>query len=333
MKRSILYSLVSAVLLLFAATSSVSALDAGRPININDFRDVAQSDWFYAPVSFGMEIGLFNGTGPTSFSPNAPVTRAMFVTILGRFHEKTVADNFGDEKYETPSFTDVKDSDYYAKVLPWAVECGLIQGIGNHMFGPNQAITREDMATILYRYAEYVKLDITYSEKSYLTFSDTASVSNYAETPLKWCTDKNLINGYKNLLEPKAITNRGQCAQVFYNLSTMFDVERALQSLFQTEDISKIELRDGNTGETVTITDWETIKNIRQVLGGFRYNATEIIQADGWRYAIAIYPYADGGGVPQVIILGNGSLTLNAITYYTKNANYFDPLFQMFNPS
>ena len=112
------------------------------------FTDVREADWFYDDVVYAYENGLFSGTSDTTFSPNASMTRAMLVTVLYRLEgQPTVSGRSG--------FSDVKLNSYYEDAVTWAADNGIVNGTGATTFSPNANVTREQMAAILYRYAQY----------------------------------------------------------------------------------------------------------------------------------------------------------------------------------
>lgn len=117
------------------------------------FIDISMDDWFYDPVAWVYEQGLMTGTSATEFSPNTTTTRAMIVAILHRLEESPSVESAG--------FSDVADSDWYADAVNWAASEGIVGGFGDNTFQPNSPITREQMASILYRYAEYKGLDVS----------------------------------------------------------------------------------------------------------------------------------------------------------------------------
>ena len=172
------------------------------------FTDVRESDWFYEDVVFAYENGLFAGTSDTTFSPNASMTRAMLVTVLYRLEgEPTV--------YGRSGFSDVQYNGYYEDAVTWAAGNGIVNGTSTTMFSPNANVTREQMAAILYRYAQYKKYN-TAASSSLNGFTDYATVSGYAVTPMQWSVAEKLVNGSAGKLMPTGNATRAQVAAILH---------------------------------------------------------------------------------------------------------------------
>ena len=181
---------------------------ASKPEVKLPFTDVSTSDWFYDDVAFVYENGLFSGTDSRSFSPNASMTRAMLVTVLYRLEgEPTVTGR--------SSFTDVRSGAYYEKAVIWAAANGIVTGTDSTSFSPDAKVTREQLAAILYRYAQYRKLDTDASAKLN-SFTDADSVSAYASEALGWAVSEGLINGVSGKLMPKGDATRAQVAAILH---------------------------------------------------------------------------------------------------------------------
>jgi len=171
------------------------------------FTDVSKTDWFYENVSYMYNNGYMNGTSDTKFSPNDTLTRGMVVTMLYRVHgEPTV--NY------TSTFTDLKQ-DWYKDAVAWAARNGIVNGFDTKTFGPDRAITREQLAAILYRYADYIK-DSTYSNQSLTGFTDYRSVSSYATDAMEWAVYEGIITGSAGKLMPTGSATRAQAAAMFH---------------------------------------------------------------------------------------------------------------------
>lgn len=181
---------------------------ASKPEVKLPFTDVSTSDWFYDDVAFVYENGLFSGTDSRSFSPNASMTRAMLVTVLYRLEgEPTLTGR--------SSFTDVRSGAYYEKAVIWAAANGIVTGTDSTSFSPAAKVTREQLAAILYRYAQYRKLDTDASAKLN-SFTDADSVSAYASEALGWAVSEGLINGASGKLMPKGDATRAQVAAILH---------------------------------------------------------------------------------------------------------------------
>ena len=172
------------------------------------FTDVRESDWFYEDVAFAYENGLFAGTSDTTFSPNASMTRAMLVTVLYRLEgEPAVSGRSG--------FSDVTFNSYYEDAVTWAADNGIVNGTSITTFSPNANVTREQMAAILYRYAQYKKYN-TAASSSLNGFTDQASVSGYATASLEWAVAEKLVNGSAGKLMPTGNATRAQVAAILH---------------------------------------------------------------------------------------------------------------------
>lgn len=173
----------------------------------NPFSDVAEGDWFYDAVKFVNESGLMNGMSDTTFAPNDTLTRAMFVTILYRADGEP-------EVGGTMSFTDVESGSWYEKAVIWAVNNGIVNGITETEFAPNAEITREQMATILYRYAAYKGYDV--SVRGETSYTDKADVSPFAGDAVTWAFSKAVMSGHEGgSFAPQENATRAQAAAVF----------------------------------------------------------------------------------------------------------------------
>ena len=172
------------------------------------FTDVRETDWFYDDVVFAYENGLFSGTTATIFSPYAPMTRAMLVTVLYRLEgEPAVTGRSG--------FSDVTIGSYYEAAVTWAADNGIVNGTSATTFSPSKNVTREQMAAILCRYAQYKQYG-TSASASLSAFSDAAAVSTYAKAPLSWAVAEKLVNGTDGKLLPRASATRAQVAAILH---------------------------------------------------------------------------------------------------------------------
>ena len=170
------------------------------------FRDVRPEDWFYADVRYVYEAGLMNGTAEGLFSPDLFTSRAMLVTVLWRLSGSPVVN------YYMP-FADVDQAAWYAEAVRWAASCGIIAGYENGNFGPNDPITREQLAAILYRCATYRQEDTSIgADTNILSFTDAASVSEYAVPALQWACGAGILQGADGALLPAHPATRAQTA-------------------------------------------------------------------------------------------------------------------------
>ena len=169
------------------------------------FTDVAESAWYADAVRFVYENELMTGVTTTTFGPNVTTSRAMLATILYRLE--------GEPSVGSSDFTDVESGMYYTEAVAWASSKGIVTGYGDGTFLPNKAITREEMAAMLYRYASYKGYDVT-NMKDLSGYSDAASVSSYAVEALQWATGEGLVTNMDGALNPTGSATRAQLATI-----------------------------------------------------------------------------------------------------------------------
>jgi len=172
----------------------------------NPFTDVKADDWFYGDVEYVATKGLYKGTTTTTFSPNAQMTRAMVVTVLWRLSDQPEVEGvYGN-------FADVEQGSYYEKAVAWASKNELVKGYGGGFFGPHDPITREQLAVILYRFAE--SPEFTAAE---LEFVDAGDVSEWAVDALVWACAEKLIKGKDgNIFDPLGTATRAEVAALLH---------------------------------------------------------------------------------------------------------------------
>ena len=169
------------------------------------FRDVNENDWFHEAVDFAIANGLFNGMSDTTFEPNTPMTRAMLVTVLWRYA--------GQHMEGSNTFSDVPNGQWYTDAVAWAAYNNIVGGVGNNRFNPNGNVTREQMATILYRYAASIGID-TSARADISGYPDARNVSSYATDAMRWAVAMGLINGSEGKLLPQGNATRAQVATI-----------------------------------------------------------------------------------------------------------------------
>lgn len=176
----------------------------------NPFKDVSETDWFYEAVAYVYNKDLIQGTSTTTFNPNATTTRGMVVTILYRLA--------GSPTVISPcTFDDVEPNAYYKDAITWAAANGITSGYGNDKFGPNDPITREQLATFLYRYAKYKELDVSICEDTnILSYNDAFNISEYAIPAMQWLCGEGIMQGYNGNLMPADNGTRAQVAALLY---------------------------------------------------------------------------------------------------------------------
>ena len=179
-------------------------------VNGASFRDVSENAWYADAVKLAVERGLTNGTGPDTFSPNSPVTRAMFVTMLSRMH--LITDGSAVIRGKT-GFPDVPADKWYSEPASWAADLGVVKGV-NGLFLPDSSITREQIVTMFYRYAQSQGLDLS-GGGDLSGFRDAAAVSGWAEEAVRWACGTGLLQGSEGLLDPGGNATRAQVVTLF----------------------------------------------------------------------------------------------------------------------
>lgn len=191
------------------ANTTVYAKWTEAPVSGLPFGDVKTADWFYNDVKYVYEKGMMAGTAADVFAPNATTTRAMIVTILYRLEGSPAVTG-------TSAFVDVPAGQWYTDAVNWAAANQIVKGTSATTFAPNDSITREQMAAILYRYAQYKGYDVT--KKADLSgYSDNSQVSAYAKDALAWANAAKLINGVTNTtLAPQGNATRAQVSAILH---------------------------------------------------------------------------------------------------------------------
>lgn len=180
------------------------------------FTDVKSNDWFADAVDYVVSKGYFKGTSATTFGPDESMSRAMFVTVLGRMA------GVDADSYVNTLFSDLATNAYYEGFVVWAQQNGIVQGTSDTTFAPNESVTREQMAVFLYRYAAYLGMDVSVNGSSALnSFADASSVSPWARDAMAWAVSKGIITGTDRGLEPLATASRAQVAQIIYRFDAL----------------------------------------------------------------------------------------------------------------
>ena len=171
------------------------------------FPDVTEGDWFYDAVRYAYETGLMDGVGDSLFAPNSETTRAQLVTILYRLEGEP-------EVSGTSGFTDVEDGTWYTDAVAWAAANGIVNGVSETEFAPGKDITREQLATILFRYAEAKGYDVS-ARADLSAYTDADQIQSYAAESVAWAVAEGLIQGFEdNTLRPAGNATRAQIATI-----------------------------------------------------------------------------------------------------------------------
>ena len=175
------------------------------------FTDVTSGDWFYDAVAYVYDKGMMEGTTDTTFAPAMNLTRSMIAQVLYNLEERPEAPG-------AAGFTDVAAGAWYADAVNWAAARGIVKGYDTGAFGPEDSVTREQLAAILYRYAQAKGYDTTQGGMAVREFSDSASISDWAQTAMSWAVNAQVLSGKGNgVLDPQGTATRAEVAQMLMN--------------------------------------------------------------------------------------------------------------------
>lgn len=286
------------------------------------FTDVKETDWFYDAVGYVYKNGMMSGTGNNQFSPNVTTTRGMIVTILYRLE--------GSPAVSSASFDDVAAGEYYANGVYWAAANGIVSGYGNGQFGPNDPITREQMAAILYRYAQHKEYETAVSE-DVSSFTDGASVSSYAVEPMNWAVGTGLLSGVgNNMINPTGNATRAEAATILTRYCKGFEVqlpgEDTTAEDYYTANAELIEIIKAdesddvlNETEVKELLDnrgfGENTAYYKYLINGSRVNETAITEGSGERYPMYQTVYLSEDEDIWIIYVINGSIFAYPISF------------------
>ena len=192
-------------------------MDENPGTGVNPFTDISEKDWFYGDVMFVYENGLMLGTSKTLFSPHGTAMRGMMATILWRMEGSPVPKGKN-------SFTDVEAGKWYADAITWTTENGIFAGYGKDKFCPDDPITREQLAAIFYRYADYKGYDLTV-KGDLDKFKDADKITDYAKTAMGWAVGSGLVKGKSgNLLDPQGTATRAEIAAMLHRFIEKYEL-------------------------------------------------------------------------------------------------------------
>ena len=192
-------------------------MDENPGTGVNPFTDISEKDWFYGDVMFVYENGLMLGTSKTLFSPHGTAMRGMMATILWRMEGSPVPKGKN-------SFTDVEAGKWYADAITWTTENGIFAGYGKDKFCPDDPITREQLAAIFYRYADYKGYDLTV-KGDLDKFKDADKITDYAKTAMQWAVGSGLMKGKSgNLLDPQGTATRAEIAAMLHRFIEKYEL-------------------------------------------------------------------------------------------------------------
>lgn len=183
-------------------------------VDIKNFGDVREDDWFYTAIEFAVKNNLFKGVSETEFAPEDYMTRAMLVTVMYRLENVDSASEEDFIEDLTNVFADVPDDEWYTKAVIWASNNGIVNGVTDTEFAPNENITREQMAAIIYRYAKFKGYD-TEKFGDISSYTDVSDISDWAEECFRWVIETGIINGTTDsTLSPLEMATRAQVATI-----------------------------------------------------------------------------------------------------------------------
>ncbi|MCL6604290.1 MAG: S-layer homology domain-containing protein [Paenibacillus sp.] len=221
-----------------------------------EYNDVSESAWYYTAVDFAKEKNLMDGTGGGNFEPETPMTRAMLVTVLHRIGGSPIVPGNG-------GFSDVSEGSYYTSAVAWAEANQIVTGLGDRKFSPNSLITREQFATILYRYAVAKRYD-TSAYTPFDGYTDASQVSSYAKTAMHWMVGTQNMQGSGGRLLPLGSATRAQVATMLTRFMQNIAKEEAAEPTApaQPKDNERITMKIivGNTTFTAKMYDNETTR-------------------------------------------------------------------------
>lgn len=253
MKRKSVITLAT-VLVFTTAILIVNATGIGNTNNIqtkdendyvNLFSDVNISDWFYDDVNYVRQHNLMTGISENEFSPVSSTTRGMIVTILWRLENKPNENGFG--------FEDVDDNTYYHDAVIWASNNEIVSGYNNKLFGPNDMATREQFATIMYRYAVYKNYDVS-NIAELEKYTDSSQISDYAVESLKWANATGLITGTsETTISPKDNVQRCQIAAILKRFCTNAAEQNEIGSVYEEHNNKKQTMTNKNNSHSEVV--------------------------------------------------------------------------------
>ena len=184
------------------------------------YTDVPADMWCHAAVDYVTENGIMQGYGNKIFNPNKDLTRAQLAKLLYNLENPT-------EKADTDvTFSDVAEGDWCYDAVMWAASAGVVKGYTDGTFRPNTPVNRQEMVTMIYRYAQYKDLDTTHDADGWTAFEDSASIGNFAKDAVAWAAENGVVNGYTNgTFKPRGTATRGHVAQVMMKFAVAYELK------------------------------------------------------------------------------------------------------------
>ncbi len=234
------------LLLVLSLTTGVLAADPGAMTDI-------EGHWAYSAIADCMDAGLFQGVSDTAFDPDGSMTRGMFVTVLGRL--AGVDETEYQTWYQSSLYTDVSAGAYYSPYVTWATRYGIVNGMGNGCFAPEEKVTREQIATMIVRFLSIYNYELSTSAELLVdAFTDADRVSDYAADSVEALRMTGVINGYDNgdgtyRFEPQGTATRAECAAIFSRVRqglSIYDGREIVEPQALTLEPTALELRPGD---------------------------------------------------------------------------------------
>ena len=257
--------------LMAAAVMSSAASAVSYPAK--EFKDVSNSSWYADAVQYVYQNGIFAGMSETEFAPEIPMTRGMFVQVLANQTE-----GYDAAAYTKSPFEDVKEGDWFAPAVQWALENGVAAGRNSDYFYPLDEITREEAVTLLFKYAKLIGVEVYGSDSPMWVMGDGIEAAEWAYEPFNWALSNNIIAGIENgYIHPKELAARAQMAAVFSNVRDYFPAEKTITRKVMTyrgtdadgdAELSleiqmngrypsfKLRRQDDSSGDSLNYTEW-----------------------------------------------------------------------------
>lgn len=281
-----------------------------------------EGNWAHEGIDFVIANGIMEGTGENIFSPDASVTRGMIVTILYRMDGQTGA--------YSNDFTDVSDDAWYANAVGWAEINGIVYGYGDGEFGPDDVLTREQMAVIIYRYVttmtDYVleESDNGTDGDALDSVTDPGEISNWAREAVIWALDNGILNGTQTsgatTVSPAGTATRAQIAAIIMRVCELLEAYKEMN--LNIENAASIVLKSGNTGTEIEITEADIIEEITVHFNSLTFRKDGEVDSDGWTYWLKWYD-ADGNLISDIVVLSSDKIAYGDY-YYTAEDGVID---------
>lgn len=283
-----------------------------------DFTDVSEKKWYYDEVVRAYDEGIMVGVSESEFAPDAPLTREMFVTALSRIAMTST------EEYDEPKsvFSDVKTNKWYSSAIEWAATTGIVYGINENEFGIGEEITREQMATFVYRFITAYLYDVKESEAPLDEFTDKAS--KYAREAIEFMRKTGLMSGRgKGIFAPRENATRAECAALLLRLKDTI-AKCGFKLYFDSSDISRMGVFCTILEKDIIVTEQEQIEKFAEFLNNTPIESAGFVgQTAGWDHSISVFD--KNGENVFTLHFTQSHFVLNECLY-TVQEDYFKPI-------